>query len=823
MKILILGYYDKNNLGDELFKLAFKKILYRHDLVIRNVYNIDEIPYDIDIVVIGGGDVINNYFMDRIKILLKNYIGPVYGLSIGIPYKSAIEDGQLDMFDYIITRNKNDIPELTTRFGKDYVRYFPDFSLFLSEEITICVDKNHCKKKIGLCLAQDYYKNNDRFFKDTVEYIKKLSRKYIVYLIAFNTNESNHKENDNLLNCKIKECIDDGLNEIVVINSRDFKKVIEVFKDLDLCICSRFHSCMLSIMTYTPFIPMFTTRKIRELVDTMDFHKFSYKIDTDEKYKPVYLNIKQMLNLTEFALLKKQENMALINKFLNRNYFSGNISLTSFINNLVDSRLTRNSPPYFFDHGELEVYIKDIISSILVYFNKNSLYDIEDKDLLCEVICFKLTRICKPDYYYGLREKMNDENFEYIQDLIWIVKDFHGSNNNFSALYKKKMGGSISKPDAYKPETYKPETYKPDASVKLNLTYIDQNDLKGYHRSGWQYVIEEFYKSNSEDHDAILVDTYVDRTFLWKHDVYKAAGVLPYSKPWVGFIHHTFEVQTENNVGKILNNKDFIESLRNCRCLFVLSKYLRDKLRKELCKLNIYTKVKALVHPTEFPELYFNITNFKNKKQRDLVQIGAWLRNTYAIFRLDVSKTEYRKHALVGKNMNNYYKNQEEVSRRLLFCTCDCEDDDVGCRGVCRSKDCNYKKCDNKYIVGLEEYTKELHNSVNIISNINNDDYDKLLSESIVFLNLIDASAVNTLLECFVRNTPIIVNPLPAVVELLGKDYPLYYTDYKKVGQLLEYKNIEKAFKYLKSRDKTKITIGYFMGQFNKKLAKCSC
>ena len=85
----------------------------------------------------------------------------------------------------------------------------------------------------------------------------------------------------------------------------------------------------------------------------------------------------------------------------------------------------------------------------------------------------------------------------------------------------------------------------------------------------------------------------------------------------------------------------------------------------------------------------------------------------------------------------------------------------VGCRTECGNNS-------NKYINGLIKYIKELDSSVKIIDKLSNEDYDNLLTKNIVFIKLVDASAVNTIIECIVRNTPIIVNRLPATEELLG-------------------------------------------------------
>ena len=64
---------------------------------------------------------------------------------------------------------------------------------------------------------------------------------------------------------------------------------------------------------------------------------------------------------------------------------------------------------------------------------------------------------------------------------------------------------------------------------------------------------------------------------------------------------------------------------------------------------------------------------------------------------------------------------------------------------------------------------------VSALPYLDNDAYDEFLSRNLVFLHLYDASAANTLVECIQRTTPLLVNPLDAVVEYLGAEYPLYF------------------------------------------------
>ena len=87
--------------------------------------------------------------------------------------------------------------------------------------------------------------------------------------------------------------------------------------------------------------------------------------------------------------------------------------------------------------------------------------------------------------------------------------------------------------------------------------------------------------------------------------------------------------------------------------------------------------------------------------------------------------------------------------------------------------------------------------------------YDDLLCENIVVMEVFDASASNGVLDCIVRNTPIIINKHPAVVEYLGADYPLYFTHPNEIPALTE--NAVKAHEYLVKMDKSFLNIEVFI------------
>ena len=108
----------------------------------------------------------------------------------------------------------------------------------------------------------------------------------------------------------------------------------------------------------------------------------------------------------------------------------------------------------------------------------------------------------------------------------------------------------------------------------------------------------------------------------------------------------------------------------------------------------------------------------------------------------------------------------------------------------------------------------KLKNDVQVLSYLDNNDYDELLNKNIVFINLVDASAVNTVIECVVRNTPIIVNKLPALVEILGDKYPLFYDNVDDVNFLLDMTHLENGYNYLKKLNKNEFKMETFINKF---------
>lgn len=418
-----------------------------------------------------------------------------------------------------------------------------------------------------------------------------------------------------------------------------------------------------------------------------------------------------------------------------------------------------------------------------------------------------------------------------------------------------------------------------DIAKKLNLNYIDQvSYLEGMHRSGWSYVMLNLL--TLQNNHGVLCDTYVDRSFLWGAST-DVASYLPYRVPWVGFIHHTFDTTFSiyNNV-TLLQNDNFLSSLPYCKGIFVFSTVAKDKWSEILSKMGYRIPVVSLIHPTQFVSTCFTMSKFEANGMKQIVQIGAWLRDNYAIYRLNNGKPTFNlgngslvhKAALIGPKMEHYYKpfdffrhfrlpewkvpdivpptllakrrhtvmggaghSSNFQSHRIpeilradatttttitsingelpedVIATVDPTSDGM-CRDICRDIMCRDSDFGlNKYVKGAIDLLSEIDASVITYLTMEDAEYDTLLSQNIVFLKLIDAAAVNTLQECIVRCTPIVVNPLPAIVEVLGEGYPLYYENMDDVPALITLDNITSAYNYLVNMDKDALRIESFM------------
>jgi len=306
--------------------------------------------------------------------------------------------------------------------------------------------------------------------------------------------------------------------------------------------------------------------------------------------------------------------------------------------------------------------------------------------------------------------------------------------------------------------------------VKFRPNY-DLNNLE--HRGGWKSILlslkESLFFSNSADIDFFDV---IEQKFLWD-------TTFICDNKWCGVIHCTPitpDYLNIINLNFMFENPNFIKSLKNCIFIVSLSPYLTKYLNKKItCDLNLNIPVYTLKHPVVSDNIpLFNIDNFIQNENKFLIQVGQQLRKITSIYRL----------------------NDIQCSKLWL----------TGTKNFDKMKDLL-----NKEIIFLQLNNDELSSKVTMYYTKTFEEYDDLLSKNLVFVDLFDAAANNTVLECIVRNTPIIINKIEGVVDYLGEDYPLYYNNIDEVKDLIDTQKILEAHEYLKNIDKTPFMISTFL------------
>ena len=826
MNVLVYGYYGMHNFGDDLFQYIFTKIFStkHNSVLIKNPDTLKFIPDTTDVMICGGGDIVNDYFMNKVVRLKSRWEKknkkhlPTYAISIGLSYPEQIVAGNvhyLDIFDHYIVRNKHDYKLLADRYGKTHVQYLYDIAFLLPFYNLYKVVRT--TNKVGIFLARPIYKNGTNkqyngFIDQMANLIDTLSQKYLVELVACDQGNSNNN-NDIFINNDVYNKLSSQTN-VTIVDASSHEQISELFSTYKFTICMRFHAHILSYITRTPFVSLSMTNKVKYFMDDNNLNDYivSFKKENGDifidDFNQVYQKIEMMEKFPSYDI-----------QYVSPDYYIKK----------VNEKKIRYSPPFYFTESELEekqkIVINNLVNTLQKYrFQKDAfqiVYSQKDidscitvadlcflllgeypdwnntrlKNILGSTIDFLMTNKYESDYSWGLHEQIFDLNIK--ESVKWIMHHMY--------YYKVTKGEPRVETHDYQHKIRK---------FSVNMNYIEPHSMDGLHRAGWKYVTDAIFNEFHDDKSEIILDVCADATFHWNHDILKLIDKIPYRQKWIGIIHHTPNVNYTNyNTTALINNPTFIESLDCCLYLIVLSEYLKTWFEAELKKKNINTRIIHLVHPTEFTTNNFSLESFLTNENKMVVQIGGWMRNSYAIYALpiDHTKLDIKKAFLKGKMMENYFKPKDfDIEKLVQIYECDKKTDDKE-NNHCHSQICQDISISchpsvgltthrNKYIQGMIEQIINDYNSVIELSRLSNDDYDNLLTKNIVFLNLVEASACNTLIECVVRNVPIVINKIPAVVEMLGNSYPLYYDTMAEAGEIVT--NVKKII----AQAKTKLT-----------------
>jgi hypothetical protein len=306
-------------------------------------------------------------------------------------------------------------------------------------------------------------------------------------------------------------------------------------------------------------------------------------------------------------------------------------------------------------------------------------------------------------------------------------------------------------------------------SVVVNFSL--RTRLKTTHRGGWAAVIDSLRESDvlcgSAQYDLLPV---TEEVYLWNDESLRP------TKPWVGIIHctpNTPDYHKEINIQYLIRSSAFLDDLKTCKMLVTFSESVADFLRKNIVNP---PPIASLFHPVVYNASIpmFTMEKYAANTDKYILQIGQQLRKVTSIFRID--PPGFKRRWLTGTPDLNHCKMM--IQRELAG------------------------KKDIPIDHNILYYTKTF------------EEYDELLAANVVFIDLFDSAANNTVLECIVRNTPILLNRTSGVVEYLGAAYPLYFDTLDEVNGLLTTDKLRAAHKYLASMKKDTFTMKYFVTRF---------
>ena len=238
------------------------------------------------------------------------------------------------------------------------------------------------------------------------------------------------------------------------------------------------------------------------------------------------------------------------------------------------------------------------------------------------------------------------------------------------------------------------------------------------HCFGWKLVINQSIRNHvlckhKNSNNINLIDC-MEQFFLWndqsiQHDWY---GIIHYCNNLPSF--YTKNERIDGIIEKIIQNN----SIKFCKGIIVLSNYSQKIVNNIFHKLNYQIPVYPLKHPIPIINNKFSIKKFKEQKTYKIIQLGIQYRKVSTIFTI---QSKYEKIWLSGANS---HKRTKILSRELKYL--------------------NINKTNN----------------VSVLERVSNCNYLDLILNNIVTIPLWDASANNSLIECFEMNIPAFISPV---------------------------------------------------------------
>lgn len=346
----------------------------------------------------------------------------------------------------------------------------------------------------------------------------------------------------------------------------------------------------------------------------------------------------------------------------------------------------------------------------------------------------------------------------YTDLALWMESSFQGykfKQNSYSALFFLSETQAHMRQDSnYNillelAKRYGDEDYKMLAVCNQFDLSLNEGSYGDHHLLGWNWVRDNAHDLLKHNSAGIYLDLFIERTFFWKQGDPNRTFI--YDKPWIAFVHTTphnsssYDLEAQN-LDALLKEPRFIQSLECCYGLIVLSQENATYLNKELTKLG-YPNIP--VRTTFHPNIPINSANREQQLSGTVYHIGWHLRSFSAFAKLNIPKEN--KVLLIPGNLGKEYFLTEVVNKELA-------ENNLG---------------------NIEEYVADMYTA-------DNDEYQDILTNQIVFNHYIQPAGSNLISECISAGACLVINRHPGFESYLGTDYPLFYDNLEQAEKLIK-------------------------------------
>ena len=335
------------------------------------------------------------------------------------------------------------------------------------------------------------------------------------------------------------------------------------------------------------------------------------------------------------------------------------------------------------------------------------------------------------------------------------------------------------------------------SNVNNNLFFKPKYDNYGLHYCGWEKVINVFISQYKEKEikckmiHELFFDEWLEKLLLWGNKMVNEKFLYKIRENklhLISFIHNPYyipepncnkkglllsdDAQFNKNLFKLIEKEQLSNNIEYLYCLSLSHKEI-------LCNKypQYQNKFVSVYHPIMSDEnISFSYELFLSNKH--ILHIGWWLRNfnSFINFKLPPS---YKKKIIIKDDFKqDFFKN----------------------------------------------ITIPKNNNIEFKYQLSNEKYREVFTNSVIFADIVEGVANNTILECILFNTPIILRRTPSSEEYLGKEYPLFFNTIEELFYLYDesvlLNLIQSSHNYLRNMDKTHISIETFNNKLNYDLDK---